>query len=137
MRTAFKLDPVLEADSHLIGRRSLCQIRLMDDKRFPWLVLVPERPGLSELHDVAHEDQAQLLEEIGAASRALAAATSAHKMNVAALGNQVPQLHIHLIARFKSDPAWPSPIWGKGNPIRYGVDERDEKCAWLRWVLAL
>ncbi|MCS0503077.1 HIT domain-containing protein [Ancylobacter mangrovi] len=111
---AFLLDPRLEAHSFPVTDLSLCTVRLMDDARFPWLILVPRRPELVELIDLDPSDRATLSAEIDAASRALKAVTNCHKLNVAALGNMVRQLHVHVIARFEGDPAWPGPVWGVG-----------------------
>jgi diadenosine tetraphosphate (Ap4A) HIT family hydrolase len=116
---AFTLDPQLEADTHEIGRLDLCRVLLMDDARFPWLILVPERPGLAELIDLEQPDRARLMEEIALASAVLAAELMPDKLNVGALGNVVRQLHVHVVARFASDAAWPKPVWGSGAAVRY------------------
>lgn len=117
----FQLDPRLEADSFPVGELSLATLRLMNDARFPWLILVPRRPGLAELIDLDETDRAQLTREIDAASRALKQLTACDKLNVAALGNMVRQLHIHVIARFASDAAWPGPVWGVGERKEYAA----------------
>lgn len=91
----------------------LCHLRLMNQKAAPWLVLIPRRAEMREIFELAAEDRIQLIEEIAQASRALDKLYAPDKINVAALGNMVPQLHIHVIARFKSDDAWPNPVWGK------------------------
>ncbi len=119
----FTLHQQLAADTVPLGKRQLCQVLLMKDRRFPWLVLVPERPGIREIHQLSAADRAVLIEEIAETAAAMEKLFQAHKMNVAALGNQVPQLHVHVIARFTEDPAWPTPIWGKGAPVPYGEDE--------------
>jgi len=109
----FELHPVLENDSILIGRFGLCQIRLINDRNYPWVLLVPEREGITEIHQLSIEDRCLLAEESALLSATLAELFKADKMNVAALGNMVPQLHVHHIVRYQTDPAWPAPIWGK------------------------
>src|SRR5690348_17419271 len=94
----------------------------MNDARFPWLALVPRRAGVTELHDLAHAERMVLIEEIARASSALKAVTSATKINVAALGNIVPQLHVHVVARHPSDAAWPKPVWAVGTPEPYRAE---------------
>jgi diadenosine tetraphosphate (Ap4A) HIT family hydrolase len=108
----FVLEPRLAAGSFDVCRLDLCHVLLKDDARWPWLILVPERRGLRELHDLTEADAAQLSREIRAASRALAALTEVQKVNVGALGNVVRQLHIHVVGRAEGDSAWPDPVWG-------------------------
>jgi diadenosine tetraphosphate (Ap4A) HIT family hydrolase len=112
MAHRFELDARLEADTLPICDLSLSRVLLMNDARYPWLILVPRRTGLRELHDLDASDRRQLHDEIDACSRLLARHTGADKMNIAALGNQVPMLHVHVIARFENDDAWPNPVWG-------------------------
>ncbi|WP_411902160.1 HIT domain-containing protein [Methylorubrum thiocyanatum] len=114
MTDAFSLDPRLAADTHPVGDLALCSVLLMDDARFPWLILVPRRPGLSELTDLTPEEASLAFEEIRIAVRVMQALAQPDKVNVAALGNVVAQLHVHVVARFRSDPAWPGPVWGVG-----------------------
>ncbi len=109
----FELHPALEADSVLIGRFKLSQVRLMNDAKYPWVLLVPEREGVTEIHQLSAEDRAQLMEESAFLAEKLATLFRADKMNIAAIGNMVPQLHVHHIVRYKTDPAWPAPVWGK------------------------
>lgn len=109
---SFSLDRRLEADSFAVTSLSLCAIRLMNNKRFPWLILVPRRENASEWIDLSREDQHQLSDEIAIVSHLFQALVTPDKLNIAALGNQVPQLHVHLIARYKGDAAWPNPVWG-------------------------
>lgn len=109
---AFELDPRLAADSAAVTALPLCEMRLMDEAAFPWLVLVPRRTGLRELIDLAAPDRAVLMEEVARACAVLQHLHAPHKLNVAALGNQVEQLHVHVIARFRHDAAWPRPVWG-------------------------
>jgi diadenosine tetraphosphate (Ap4A) HIT family hydrolase len=120
----FQLDPRLEAETMALGDLPLSRVLLMDDARFPWIILVPRRPGLVELIDLAASDLVRLIEEIATASGVLEAATSPYKLNVAALGNVVRQLHVHIIARAENDAAWPSPVWGKGERQPYPPVER-------------
>ena len=117
--SSFTLDPVLGDDTHVIGDLELCRVLLMDDARFPWLILVPRRDNKAELIDLGEADRVLLMNEIFAASNALKAIFNPDKLNVAALGNQVKQLHIHVIARFVSDEAWPRPVWGMGTRQPY------------------
>jgi diadenosine tetraphosphate (Ap4A) HIT family hydrolase len=128
----FVLDPRLEAETSVIGELGLCKVLLMDDARFPWIVLVPKRAGLVEIIDLGSADLVRLIEEIATASGVLEAATSPHKLNVAALGNVVRQLHVHIIARFENDAAWPSPVWGKGERVPYQPVARAEFSGKLR-----
>ena len=108
----FQLDTVLARDSELITDYPLCQIRLMDNKCFPWLLLVPRVVGAAEWIDLEREQQHQLSDEIAIASHLLQALCTPEKLNIGALGNQVNQLHIHLIGRYRDDRAWPNPVWG-------------------------
>ena len=107
----FHIHPQLQQDTYLIGRLPLCQVLMMDDRRFPWLVLVPTRMGARELTDLSAQEAAILMEETRLAMSVLAAVAEPDKLNVAALGNMVEQLHVHIIARFHSDAAWPNPVW--------------------------
>lgn len=114
MTEAFDLDPRLAAETVLVTRWPVCRVLLQDDARFAWLILVPQRAGLSELYELEPDDRMQLTREIDAAARALKEETGALKINVGALGNIVRQLHVHVIARREGDAAWPGPVWGKG-----------------------
>jgi len=109
----YELHPQLAADTHPVAAFELSELRLMDDANYPWLVLVPRLPDAHELIDLDQTQRHLLTDEIDRASRALRDAFHPHKLNVAALGNLVPQLHVHVIARFEQDPAWPSPVWGR------------------------
>ena len=119
MNTAWALDERLAQDSVPVGDLALSRVLLAKDANYPWLILVPRRAGVTEIIDLAEADQAQLLAEIVAASRALKAVAECDKLNVAALGNVVAQLHVHVIARRHSDPAWPKPVWGAAPPAVY------------------
>ena len=117
--SGFILDPQLANDTYEVGRMGLSRVLLMNDARFPWIILVPERSGMAELIDLSPSDRSQLWDEIARTSDALKSMYGPDKLNVAALGNMVRQLHVHVIARFASDPAWPKPVWGSGAPIAY------------------
>jgi diadenosine tetraphosphate (Ap4A) HIT family hydrolase len=115
----FKLDPLLNENTYHLGEFSLSLLLLAEDANYPWCILVPKRAGIREIHQLNKEDRAQLLEESCCLSQAMESLFNPSKMNVAALGNMVPQLHVHHIARFDDDPAWPNPIWGAVSPITY------------------
>ena len=108
----FELDHRLSADTVELARWSLCRVLLMNDSNYPWLILVPQRPGLRDYDEVAGADRGVLDGEITRACAALRKLFKPHKLNVASLGNAVPQLHIHVIARQTTDPAWPKPVFG-------------------------
>ena len=129
MTEGFRLASRLEADSVFLVDWPLCQVRLMDDARFPWLILVPRRPGLEEWTELRVEDSAELAEEIGKAGNALARMFSPTKLNVGALGNIVRQMHVHVIARFETDAAWPGSVWGQGARIPYEKAQMDRLSA--------
>jgi len=109
----FEVHPKLAQDCIAIGRFRLCRLLLMNDANYPWFILVPEREGVTEIYQLSQEDQQQLLRESSLLAERLSKDFRADKMNIAALGNVVPQLHIHHIVRYRSDPAWPAPVWGK------------------------
>jgi diadenosine tetraphosphate (Ap4A) HIT family hydrolase len=117
--TPFVLDARLEADTFVLGQWDLCCVLLMNDARYPWLVLVPQRPDLTEIIDLVEAERSQLMREIALASEALKAVYAPDKLNIGALGNHVRQLHVHVLARFVSDAAWPGPVWGVGNAQNY------------------
>jgi len=121
---AFKLDERLENDSVLVTRIGLCQLRLMNDSRWPWLILVPQRPDISELFELTPLDQTMLTFETNLAAEALKKALKPAKINVAAIGNIVRQLHVHVIARYENDGNWPGPVWGFGQRQPYADDAR-------------
>jgi len=115
----FVLHPKLAQDCFIVGHFDLCVLLLMNDARYPWFILVPQRENISEIHHLSGALRQQLMSESATLSEALAAAFSADKINIAALGNIVPQLHIHHIVRYRSDEAWPAPVWGKLPAIHY------------------
>ena len=115
----FQPDPRLAADSAFIADGPLSQVRLMDDTRFPWLVLVPRVNGVSEWLELDGGQQRLLLAEINQAGQLIRAQPGVEKLNIGALGNIVRQLHVHLVGRHESDPAWPGPVWGHGAAVRH------------------
>lgn len=110
---AFELHPQLAKDCITLGSFPLCRLLLMNDANYPWFILVPQRANLREIHELGESDLFLFTHESVALSRALTAAFKPDKLNVAALGNVVPQLHVHHIVRYSGDPAWPAPVWGK------------------------
>jgi diadenosine tetraphosphate (Ap4A) HIT family hydrolase len=108
----WSLHPQLEQDTETIGDLALSRLLVSRDANYPWLLLVPRRPGASEIIDLDAADQRQLMTEIAMVSGALKTITACDKLNVAAIGNMVPQLHVHIVARRRGDPAWPKPVWG-------------------------
>ena len=131
----FTLHAQLAADTFEVGDFSLSRLLLMNDAQYPWCILVPRVVGARELHRLDDADQLQLLRESTALSRAMEAVFKPHKMNVAALGNVVPQLHVHHIARFRGDPAWPAPVWGRHPPQPHDEALRRARIDALRAVL--
>lgn len=111
----FTLHPQLAHDTFFVSDLALCRMLLMNNRFFPWAVLVPRRESLREITDLSVEERHLLIDEISAVSMAMQALFTPDKLNIAALGNQVEQLHVHVIARFTSDSAWPNPVWGKGS----------------------
>jgi diadenosine tetraphosphate (Ap4A) HIT family hydrolase len=132
----FDLHPQLAGGTIEVDRWACCRVLLMNDATYPWLILVPQRPELRELHDLSADDLAQVSAELVCASRAMERLFQPVKMNVAALGNQVPQLHIHIIARFEDDPAWPNPVWGAAPAAPYEAGALAERLAALRGAFA-
>jgi diadenosine tetraphosphate (Ap4A) HIT family hydrolase len=114
LKAGFSLDVRLEADSEPLMWLGLCELRVMNDRRWPWLMLVPQRCGIEELHDMTPLDQAMLTFESNMVAQALKRVTGCTKINSGALGNIVQQLHIHVVARSEGDPGWPGPVWGHG-----------------------
>ena len=112
----FVLHPKLAADTFHLGDFPLCRLLMLDDAQYPWFILVPRRPELREIHGMAPDDRLTFWNESAEFSETVMAAFSGEKLNVAALGNMVPQLHIHHIVRFSHDPAWPAPVWGAHPP---------------------
>lgn len=126
MTLSFKADPAFDAGSIVVCDWPLCQLRLQDDARFPWLILIPRRAGLVELEDLTAAERAALMEEVvraGAVVRLLGetAGRPVHKLNVAALGNVTAQLHVHVVGRRPDDGLWPDPVWGRCAAVPYGA----------------
>lgn len=128
----FRLHPRLAADTRSICHLALCEVRLMDDRRFPWLVLVPQQPGITEVHQLEQSDQRLLTIESSHAARVLEQCYAPDKINLGALGNLVPQLHWHVVARRTDDPCWPGPVWGCGERLPYPADELQQRIAELQ-----
>jgi diadenosine tetraphosphate (Ap4A) HIT family hydrolase len=120
---AFHLHPQLEKDCILIGRLDLCRLLLMNDKQFPWFILVPEIEGIMEIYQLNKQQQGLLIEESSTLAERLTTLYKADKINIAAIGNLVPQLHVHHVVRYRSDKAWPAPVWGKFPAIAYSEKE--------------
>ncbi|HHZ08815.1 MAG TPA: HIT domain-containing protein [Rhizobiales bacterium] len=117
--TGFALDGRLEADSEHLIWLGLCELRLMNDRRWPWLLLIPQRPDIEEIHDLTPLDQAMLTFETNLVAQTLKTVTGCNKINSGALGNRVRQLHVHVVARNEGDPGWPGPVWGYGEREPY------------------
>lgn len=131
--SGFELDPRLAADSIFVADGPLSQVRLMDDQRFPWLVLVPRVAAASEWIDLDGAQQRLLLAEINQASRLLQQEPGVGKLNIGALGNIVRQLHIHLVGRHEGDRAWPGPVWGSGPAERFEPEALRQRAeAWAQ-----
>ncbi|OAN46696.1 diadenosine tetraphosphate hydrolase [Paramagnetospirillum marisnigri] len=131
----FVLHPRLEADTIAITDWPLCRVLLMKDANYPWLVLVPRRDGVNELTDLGPEHRAALMEEVTRASEGLRVHARPDRINVAALGNMVPQLHVHVIARFTTDAAWPKPVWGAAPSQPYTDEALTNRLMELRDIL--
>ena len=121
----FELHPQLAQDCAVLTDWPLCRVLLMNDAHYPWLILVPRRAEAREIFELSEADQLQLQRESSHLARGLAQTLQADKINIAALGNMVPQLHIHHIARFRTDPAWPKPVWGQAPARAYAEAERE------------
>jgi diadenosine tetraphosphate (Ap4A) HIT family hydrolase len=137
MESPFSLHPQLAADTVPVGDLKLSRVLLAKDANFPWLILVPRRAGITEMIDLAENDRLQLMTETDTAARVLKSITECEKLNVAALGNVVAQLHVHVIGRRHSDKAWPKPVWGAAPPTAYDPPVRDGFIAALRRGLAI
>ena len=133
----FELHPRLAADTRPVGDLPLCRVLMMDDARFPWLVLVPRVPGLVELTELPDADATRLMDEARRAARALAAHCAPHKLNFGALGNLVPQFHLHVVARFREDARWPQPVWGAGPAEPYAEADVRARIGALRHLLGI
>src|SRR3569832_2759471 len=137
MSVTFSLHPQLEADTTLVGDMPLTRVLLSNDANYPWLILVPRLPGIVEVIDLEENAQNQLTTEIARVSAALKEVTACDKLNIAAIGNVVPQLHVHVIARWKTDVAWPKPVWGAAPAKPYDEAVRNRLAAALRQALQI
>lgn len=133
--TDFALHPRLAADTLAVTDLALSRVLLLNDSRFPWLVLVPRLPGAREIIDLAPANRLLLAEEIDLAAGALRGLYPTDKLNIGAIGNIVEQLHVHIVARQKTDPAWPGVVWGFGAAVPYGAADAEVQIAALQTVL--
>ena len=129
------LHPELEKYTITLGRFTLCHLLLMNDANYPWFVLVPDRENITEIYQLDAQDQRQLIHESSILAEALAQGFHADKINIAALGNIVPQLHVHHIVRYRSDPAWPAAVWGKLDPVSYSDKALHDRMDMIKAVL--
>ena len=131
----FQLHPRLAADTLPIAKLELCEARLMNDSRFPWVILIPMRDALTELHQLSPAEQQQLMAESTAVAEALIAMDEVTKINLGALGNLVPQFHWHVVGRNPEDTCWPGPVWGCGSTIPYSAKKQAALIAELRQAI--
>ncbi|WP_340122220.1 HIT domain-containing protein [Methylobacter svalbardensis] len=134
---SFQLHPRLEQDCITIGRFELCRLLMMNDSQYPWFILVPERAGLQEIYQLSKTERELLIEESSYLAENLANLYQADKMNIAAIGNLVPQLHIHHIVRYQTDKAWPAPVWGKFAAEPYTEQQITENLARVKEQLKI
>lgn len=137
MATDFELHERLAADTIALGDWPLSRVLLMNDAQYPWVILVPRRAGIREIYELDPADQQALLQESVRLGREMMQLFRGHKLNVAALGNVVPQLHLHHVVRRQDDPAWPAPVWGRLPPQPYGEDALAQRVGLLRERLEL
>jgi diadenosine tetraphosphate (Ap4A) HIT family hydrolase len=133
----WELHPQLAQDTLALGDLPLSRVLLSRDANFPWLILVPRRPGVSELIDLPDAEQQALMKEVAQTARGLKRATECDKLNIAAIGNMVPQLHVHVVARRKNDAVWPKPMWGALPPRAYAAGELERMAAALCGAVGL
>jgi diadenosine tetraphosphate (Ap4A) HIT family hydrolase len=131
-RPEFTLDPRLQADTVPLASLDMCNVLLMNDARFPWLIVVPREAGLVEISDLGDQAQQRLWREVNRAALVLRDVAPCDKLNIGALGNMVRQLHIHVVARRHDDAAWPGPVWGHGRAEAYTEVELQSRIALLR-----
>lgn len=141
MTPPFKADPAFDPGSVVVCDWPLCQVRLQDDARFPWLILIPRRAGLHELEDLSASERAGLMDEVVRAGEVVrmlgeAALRPVQKLNVAALGNVTAQLHVHVVGRRHDDALWPDPVWGRGDARPYGAGALQAELSRIRLSLA-
>jgi len=137
MTTLFQLHPRLKQDCITIGRFDLCQLLMMNDSQYPWFILVPEKANITEIYQLSKADQHTLTQESSYLSENLAMLYKADKMNIAAIGNLVPQLHLHHVVRYQTDQAWPAPIWGKFAAIPYTPQQMTDNINWVKKQLKI
>ena len=125
--STFELHAQLKQDCFIVGQFELCLVLLLNDSQFPWFILVPQRENIREIYELRSEDQQLLIQESSYFSQKLATIFEAEKLNVAAIGNIVPQLHVHHIVRYQTDKAWPAPVWGKFAATPYTTQQRDSR----------
>jgi diadenosine tetraphosphate (Ap4A) HIT family hydrolase len=133
----FSLHTQLRADCHAVGDLDLSRVLLLDDARYPWVILVPRRAGVREVYQLAEADRRMLLDESCRLGEFMMRAFGGDKLNIGALGNLVPQLHVHHVVRFAGDPAWPGPVWGHSPRVPYGQGALAERLRLLREGLAI
>lgn len=131
----FQLHQQLDQDCVVVGDLSLCRVLLMNDSQYPWIILVPRREAITEIFEMEEGDQQQLVGEVRAVNDMINGLFNPDKMNIAALGNMVPQLHIHCIARFRDDVAWPKPVWGIHEAKAYASEQLAQRVDNIREVL--
>lgn len=132
----FRLHPKLAADTIEVGDLDLCRILLMNDSRYPWLILVPRRADIREAYELSEAEQGLLWQEVTRVGQKLMQLLGGHKLNIAALGNMVPQLHVHVIVRQEDDPAWPAPVWGHSDAVPHTPEQLGNRLAMIRQALA-
>ena len=132
----FELDSRLHNDTFFVCDLTLCRVLLMNDKQFPWLILVPMRNNIAEIIDLPEQEQQTLLAESAKVSKVLQQVFTPYKLNVGALGNVVRQLHVHHVARFEHDVAWPKPVWGNQVPVAYDDAEASAILSTLKQALS-
>ncbi len=135
--SVFQLHPQLQQDCFILGKFELCQVLLVNDSQFPWFILVPQRENISEIYQLTVEDQIMLVRESSYLAQKLATIFSADKLNIAAIGNLVPQLHLHHVVRYQTDKAWSAPIWGKFAAVPYTEQQREQLFAQLTLLTLL
>ncbi|MGZ8160578.1 MAG: HIT domain-containing protein [Methylobacter sp.] len=133
----FQLHPRLEQDCIAVGRFRLCRLLMMNDSQYPWFILVPERADVREIYQLGKTERELLTEESSYLAENLAALYKADKMNIAAIGNMVPQLHIHHIVRYQTDKAWPAPVWGRFDAVPYTEQQIADNVARIKDQLGM
>ena len=132
---SFSLHPQLLRDCITLGESKLCEILLLNDQQFPWLILVPKIESICEIFQLDEQDQLSLATETNHIGQLMMEHFKGDKLNIGALGNLVPQLHVHVIVRFKEDPAWPKPVWGNYSAQTYSTQDLNATCSELRALL--